>query len=581
VKAPSFDRLFRQLARRVRFRRTMRDVLSGSTFGAALAAILSLAAFELGFGELRWYAAVALFLGAALGWAHGRRRRWSDAEVALYLDARLGAEESFTTGVLLQQRAPGAAEVAQQRAVEQSAAADSRQVRPRLWLRWHGLLPLSLVAFIWLALRPLPPEPIATKTERGTERVQKSAVPGLERIEALAQTQALSAADAERLAALAREAKRLGDDLKRGLERREAQARIGQLRDELAGERQRPGAGAERAGLEAALRALEAERSMLRAQRALAEGDVVGFDDEMRRLANQAESDARRAAREALSEAARAARERGAKQLAELLERQKQSFAEREALNRALTELGEQLLDEQTRGELGEHLRKGDPESAERLAEALARAFAQLSEEERKRLLESLKRKLTQDPALATGDPERLQALLERLNTPEGQRALLDALRSQVRGKDAEREHALRDAERGAAEAEQSLGAVPMPLASGKSSADGPNGPGQSPAPFAKPGQSGPGRGPGAGQHDGQTPAIDAPELRAKASTRVLPGVPLGAKGFGRAPGISGEIASQVGSGEVGRARSDAIGAIEGSDVPEDYREHVGRYFEP
>ena len=76
-------------------------------------------------------------------------------------------------------------------------------------------------------------------------------------------------------------------------------------------------------------------------------------------------------------------------------------------------------------------------------------------------------------------------------------------------------------------------------------------------------------------------PRIDAPELRAKADTRVLPGVPLGAKGFGRAPGKSGETASQLGSGEVGEARSDAIGAIEHSDVPEEYREHVGRYFEP
>jgi hypothetical protein len=580
VEAPSFDRLFRQLARRVRFRRALRGVLSGAAFGAALAVALTFAAFELGFGELRWYAAVALFLGAALGWAHGRRRRWSDAEVALFLDARLAADESFTTAVLLQQRAPGAAEVAQRRAVEQSTAAGSRRVRPRVWLRWHALLPVALVAFVWLALRPLPPRPVAAKTERGRELVQQKTVPGLSRIEALAQTQALSTADAERLAALAREAKQLRADLSRGLERREAQARIGQLRDELAGERQHPGAGAERAGLEAALRAIEAERSMLRAHRALAEGDVVGFDDEMRRLANQAESDARRAARDALSEAARAARERGAKQLAELLDRQKQSFAEREALNRALTELGE-LLGEQARRELDEHLRNGDPESAERLAEALARAFAQLSEEERKRLLESLKRKLAQDPSLAPGDPERLQAMLERLNTPEGQRALLDALRNQARGKDAERERALGDAERGAAEAEQSLGAIPTPLAPGNSSANGPNGPGQTPAPGTKPGEGGPGRGPGAGQHDGQTPAIDAPELRAKASTRVLPGLPLGAKGFGRAPGTSGETASQIGSGEVGRARSDAIGAIEGSDVPEDYREHVGRYFEP
>ena len=108
-----FDRLFRQLAGRVRFRRALRGVLSGATFGAALAAALSLAAFELGFGELRWYAGVAALLGAALGWAHGRRRRWSDGEVALFLDARLGAESRSPPASCLEERAPGAAEVAQ------------------------------------------------------------------------------------------------------------------------------------------------------------------------------------------------------------------------------------------------------------------------------------------------------------------------------------------------------------------------------------------------------------------------------------------------------------------------------------
>jgi hypothetical protein len=74
---------------------------------------------------------------------------------------------------------------------------------------------------------------------------------------------------------------------------------------------------------------------------------------------------------------------------------------------------------------------------------------------------------------------------------------------------------------------------------------------------------------------------VDGAELRAKASTRVLPGIPLGARGFGRAPGRSGETASRNGSGQVGSTRPDAIGAVEGSDVPQDYREHVGRYFEP
>jgi hypothetical protein len=96
-----------------------------------------------------------------------------------------------------------------------------------------------------------------------------------------------------------------------------------------------------------------------------------------------------------------------------------------------------------------------------------------------------------------------------------------------------------------------------------------------------KSGSGAPGKGPGAGEHEGSTAGVEAPELRSKADARVLPGVPLAARGFGRAPGRSGEHARETASGDVGAARADAIGAIEGSDVPEDYREHVGRYFEP
>jgi hypothetical protein len=587
VEAPSFDRVFRQLARRVRLRRTFASVLSGLTLGAVAAAVLALAAFALGLAELRAYTSLAVLFGALAGFAHGRRRRWSDGEVALFLDARLDAEEAFTTGLLTAKAAPEAAAAARARAIERLSAAGADRTRPRLLRRFHGLAPLALALFAWIAQWAVAPTVAAHKRDPGTELVRRGDVPGLDRIEALAATPALSPADAERLAALAREAKKLSDELARGIERREAQARIGQLRDELAGERQRFGGAAERAGLEAALRALATARALRKAERSLAEGDIVGFDDEMRRLANQAEGDARRAAREGLDGAARAARERGAKGLAELLERQKRLFAEREALSRSLRELarglGEQLSDAERR-ELDAYLQNGDPEAAERLAEALGRALAELSEEERQRLVESLQRELGADPSLAAPDPERLRALLEQLDTPEGRRALRDALRDAARGRDAERERALGDAERGAAEAERSLGALPVPGGPGRPSAAAPGNapPGPAgPSTPGGPGQAGPGNGPGSGQHDGTTPPIDAPELRAKAETRVLPGVTLGARGFGRAPGKSGERASDVGSGAIGAARPDAIGAIEGSDVPEEYREHVGRYFEP
>lgn len=578
MESPSFDRVFRQMAGRVRRRRMLRSVLSGAALGAVAGAFAALVAWRAGAGELRFAATALTLVGVVAGWVRGRRRRWSDAEVALFLDARLEAEESFTTGVLAHDAAPEAANAARGRAVAHAARAPVRRVRPRVWLRHHALIPVGLAGIAALAWLPPPPRPAAPPPERGRELVQAKDVPGLERLEALAHAPSLSAADAARLQALAREAKALSDDLRRGIERREAQARIAELRDGLSGERARFGGGSERPGLEAALRALEADRSLFRARRALAEGDIVGFDDAMRELANQAEDEARQKAREALAEAERAARERGGKHLAELLERQRRLFAEREALNRALRELGEQL-DGAADAELDAFFGGADPEAAERLAEALARAYAGLNEEERRQLLEQLRRHLEQGSGPSPADPAELEAWLERLDTPEGQRALREALKQAARGRDAERERALDDAERGAAEAERSLG-VPLPL-------PGAGRPGESPSPPGAPGSpsregaGGPGPGGGADDHAGETPPLDVPELRAKADARVLPGVPLEGRGFGRAPALGGETAAQPGTGEVGAARPGAIGAIEGSDVPEDYREHVGRYFEP
>lgn len=579
--------MFRQMARRVRFQRALRSVLSGTALGAAASTALAFSAFYGGFAGLRGYAAAALGLGLLAGALSARRRRWSDTDVALFLDARLGAAESFTTGVLAAEKAPLAADAARARALESAAAARPEQLRSRALLRWHALLPLSVAGFAWIALEPAPPKPATARPSIEVERVERKDVPGLDRIEKLDRSAALSAADAERLAALSREAKKLSAELERGVERREAQARIGQLRDEIAGARQRFGSGNERAGLEAALRAMRADRSMRPAERALAEGDLVEFDDEMRKLANQAEGDARRAARETLDEAARAARERGAKNLAEMLERQKRDFAQREGLNRALGELAEGLgekLGSQARRDLEQALREGDAPAAERLSEALARAFAGLNEEERRRLLESLKRELESDPALAPMDRESLRKLVEQLGTPQGERALLEALRQAARGRDATRERSLDDAERGAAEAEHALRGLPLPMPGTGNSGPGEQAKGSgeaSPGRGQDGAQAGPGRGAGVGSHDGHTAPIDGPELRAKAEARVLPGVPLGARGFGRAPGERGATATQVGPGEMGAARADAIDAVEGSDVPEDYREHVGRYFEP
>jgi len=50
---------------------------------------------------------------------------------------------------------------------------------------------------------------------------------------------------------------------------------------------------------------------------------------------------------------------------------------------------------------------------------------------------------------------------------------------------------------------------------------------------------------------------------------------------LGRAPARAGETANQVGTGKLGTAGPAEVGAVEGADIPEEYREQVGRYFEP
>ena len=92
----------------------------------------------------------------------------------------------------------------------------------------------------------------------------------------------------------------------------------------------------------------------------------------------------------------------------------------------------------------------------------------------------------------------------------------------------------------------------------------------------------GDGNGPGGpGKHDGATDKVDSNELRARANARWLPGAPLAARSLGRAPGRAGETANQVGVGNLSSRASSEVGAVERGDIPEEYREQVGRYFEP
>ncbi len=590
--SPSFEREFARRARGVRLRLLARDAALGAAFGAAVGGALAGLFWWLRFGAARVPVfAAAVVGGAALGAFVAHRRRWSNADVALYLDAKLGTAEVITTAAELGD-SPVRANVRERASLALAEAKDDR-LAPRVLTRWHGLLPLGSAAAIWLSVIPLPPPPAPASLPPGAEHVKKSDLAGLERIEALAELGGANPAQEERLKRLAAEAKKLREDIARGLEKRDALARIAKLRDEIAAEELHFGDAENRAGLDAAVNELMQKELTQKAARALGDGDLTAFDAEMQRLATLAEKRDRELAKHALEAAAKAAREKGAKGIADALERQKAAMERAESKLDALKELAGRLgngLDQDGKDALKELDRSGSPEAQKKLADALDRALKKLSEDERKQLAENLKREL--ERAGGGGNPmskEQLEDLARRLEQKGGDRALEEQLRELARrdpSEDSRRQQGLGQADRGGAEAQRGLGAMPMPAGGpGQGKASGPrqeqaqpNGPGGN---GADKNGSGAGHDEGTGTHDGKTAPLDLKELRSKADGQLLPGAPMHAATLGRAPARSGETANQLGTGTLGQVGPSEVGAVEGADIPEEYREQVGRYFEP
>jgi hypothetical protein len=443
------------------------------------------------------------------------------------------------------------------------------------------------LAIGYLSWAPLPPAP-PQLAPPGVERVSRQKVKGLERIEALREQRGRSPEDERRLRALADEAKKLRGELAQGMEKREALSRMAKLRDSIAELRSELGKQENRQGLEAAIGALAEHPEMRKAERALGDGDITGFDREMQRLANQAERESRESAKRALEEAERRAREKGAQGLAEALKQERELFARRSADADALRELAQALegqLDQDALEDLKEFGQGGDPKAARRLADAMGKALSKLSEEERKRLAERLKRRVEREGG-ASVQPmtrEQLEEMARRLASPEGQRELEEQLRELAdpdATPEAKRDGALDDAERGLGEAERELGAMPLPMGTPGS---GPGASGNDPSPGAgkEPGGTGSQHDTGTGDHQGQSQIVEAPELRAKANAKRTGVGPMHGATLGRAPARPGDTANQRGTGSLGSVAKGEIGAVEQSEVPEEYREHVGRYFEP
>lgn len=586
MASPELERWFGQAQRRVRGRLWARRVLTGLALGMCAGGFTAAGLWWQRQGDLRPLSGVLGLVGAGAGAAIASRKRWSDEDVALYLDRKLDSQERIVTALGLKNDRSEAA-----RHLGDSAATALREGLPRLrgprvLDAAHWLLPVGAGAIVWLSLAPLPPAP-PPLTPPGVEKVRAGQVKGLERIEALRDQKGRSPEDEQRLRALAEEAKRLRGELARGLEKREVLSRTAKLRDTIAELRSELGMSPNRQGLEAALGALSENPALRKAARALGDGDITGFDREMQRLANQAEQDARESAKRALEEAEREAREKGAGALGDALRQQREAFAKQEAAAEAMRELARALqgqLSPEALEDLKEFGQSGDPSAGRRLAEAMGKALSKLSPEERQRLAEKLKKQLAskQGGAATSLTPEELEELSRRLSSPEAQKELEEQLKQLAEGEpspEAQRDGALDDAERGLAEAEGGLGVVPLPSPGGGKGA-GPS-PGGDPA--GEDGSGGPGsqHDSGQGKHEGKTDAVEAPELRSKARVPRSGVGPMHAATLGRAPARVGDTANQRGTGALGSSAPGEVGAVEQSEVPEEYREHVGRYFEP
>ncbi|WP_441291089.1 hypothetical protein ACSRUE_11805 [Sorangium sp. KYC3313] len=614
-----FSAAFVRWSRRVRRRLALDLVLTGAAAGMMLGAVGAAVAWHMRQGALRPWMAAGGLLGAVAGAAVARRRRWTDPNVALFLDGKLGSAESVSTAVELAAAqdaadgAPGASASAARDVVFAHAAAaldaaTARQVRTPLWRRWHTGAPLAAAAIGYLSWLPLPPAPAAAAPPPGAEQVRLAEIAGLGRVVQLSEIDARDAEQRDRLKKLSDDAKRLREKLKSGVERREAQAELGRLRDAITAERLSLGEGEQRHGMESALGKLGEDPQLKRAAKALGDRDLVAFDEEMARLANKLERDDRERARKVLEEATEAARRAGAPGVAKALEEQRKLLDQRGKQADALRELAEALgdgLGDEGRDALRELARTGSDRDARRLAGSLEKALEQLSPEERERLADRLKQRMTQSPESALGEPmskEQMRELARQLETPDGQRQLEEQLRQMAQegspgSEESKRQRALDDAQRGAGEAEGQLGGTPLPVPiaggsgqpgsgqpglggqeRGQGGQQGSSGGGAGKQGSAQPGHS---EGGGSGSHEGQTGAIAGGELRSRASARLNPGRPMPGIVTGRAAGRAGDTANVRGESALGVVGPQEVGGVERSDVPEEYREQVGRYFQP
>jgi hypothetical protein len=510
-----FDALFDRTAARVRARLAWRLVMTCAAIGLAVGAVVASAAWWSGHAAVRAYAPLAAVAFAGAGLVVARRRRWSDEEVALYLDARLESSEAIASAVGLGDRAAprggrrerasrgaehGARGAVVARAIAALAGGPAHAAqgrwKPAVWKPAQLVGPIAAIAAVLVARAPMPR---ARAASPGTADVHLDA-DGLARVAKLAEVAARDAAQRGRLDAIARDAERLREKLRAGMARREAQAEMARLKDALAAERLSLGAGEQRGGLESAVARLAATNETAGAARDLGDHDLAAMDREMERIANQRESSDRARAKTALAEAAAAARAAGAEEVARALEDDAAQMERRAARAETLRELARALQGAGAPNAESEALdREASDAAARKLARAMEDALGKLTPEERRRVAERL-RDMARRGA-SSHDGETARDLADALSTAEGRKRLEAQLAEMARegteAEEAARDRALRDAERGAGETEEQLRGGGQGDPPGGGARPGAGG-GAIPVPQAGSGAGAGGRGPGA-----------------------------------------------------------------------------------
>lgn len=585
----TFQRAFDKASAPVQRWLTLRTSLLGLAAGLVIGAAVAATAWRLRSPEAVRIASAAgcAVVGGVVGWWVARRSALSRVEMALYLDRVLDGGEAVATAVDIDPESAAAPAVIDSaaRVIER---ASTQRTRPRVFAWAHLAAPLAIGAVVALAIVPPPAAPLSPPSVPGADTVTLEDTKAIDRvIQELEKTKARDAEQQKRLDDLTEQAKKLREKAKNGAPRREIQTEIAELAEGLAAEQQELGEGDERRGLEAAMNKLEQAR-MNEARKALGDKDMQALDEAMERTARSGDKKERESAKDALQKAAEAARAEGAEGVAKTLDEQKKRFEEMEKKAESMRALQEALGDKapaDSKQQL-DKMDAGDAGAQQQLAEALSKALSQMSKEEREALAKKLGEELKKDAAKKNGgelSPEQkkqLEELAKKLATEEGLKELAQQMKDAANGpppsSGADRQKSLGNA--GAA-LQAMKGQVGKPgEGQGK---DGQGGEGETPGE----GQGGPGsqKTPGSNpkKPGGPSPKIDASSNPSKVDSKLNAGIPQAGSKTSRTDARVGETANKQGTGALGKAGKQELGGISESDVPEEYREQVGRYFHP